>query len=528
MHRIVHLISLLILCAYTTYSQTDIKKYYERSTLYPNGILEVSALGMASKYFGEFTDEQFGYVFGVQSRYMMPFFPEIGLGFRLNHGSIQYVRRFRTKFGDDFKRQFPEELYPDAMTENVGRYTSYTAFEPLIFLNIFPRSQINYYFFAGYSIMSFFPREVEDAPISENGKSGAYPEWKDESNFTMHLTGGVGIDFYISRKVSVGIQFAFRNIDNDLLDGYAQIDENGNKTFPDKIIESGLKLSTYLFGDSDLDNDGISNDDEESLGLNPYSNDSDDDGISDYEEVNVYKTDPLSTDSDKDGVSDHQEIMIFKTNPMISDTDDDGLSDVDETMIFLTNPREKDSDFDGITDKDEIKTGTNPLLSDTDGDNFLDNIDKCPMIAGLYSEDGCPIKQSDTIIIKDTVIREKITVKEGQSYTPYGVNFETALATVKPESEIILDDVVLWLKKNPTIIIEIRGHTDSVGTNELNKALSELRAMAVMKYLSQNGVLQERMTSIGYGATKPIATNRTEKGRARNRRIEFFVKKNGK
>lgn len=521
------LLAFIFLCGIRLYSQTEVTRYYKDNSLYPEGILEVGALALTSKYFGEFTDEQVGYAFGIQSRYLMPFFPELGLGFRLNHGSLQYVRRFRPKFGDDFRRQFPELLYPNALSENIGRFTTYTAFEPLLFVNLFPRSQLNYYFFVGYSVMSFFPKEVEDSPSLEGGKIAAYPDWKDESNFANYWTGGVGIDFFISKKFSIGVQLAFRNTENDLLDGYAQIDENGNKTFADKIIESGFKLSTYLFADEDLDNDGISNDDERAYGLNPYSSDTDNDGINDFEEVNTYKTNPLSTDSDKDGVSDGDEILLHKTNPSKPDTDDDGLIDIDEVLVYMTNPREKDSDMDGITDKVEIVTGTNPLSPDTDGDTFKDIDDRCPLLAGYNTADGCPQKLEnsvDTVIIRDTVIREKITIQEGQSYTPFGINFETALATIKPESEVILDDVVLWLKKNPSIIIEIRGHTDSSGTNEINKALSELRAMEVMKYLATHGIPQERMNAVGYGSSKPIASNKTEKGKARNRRIEFFVK----
>ena len=131
----------------------------------------------------------------------------------------------------------------------------------------------------------------------------------------------------------------------------------------------------------------------------------------------------------------------------------------------------------------------------------------------------------DTLIVRDTVIREKITVKEGQSYSPFGINFETAKAEIKPESEIILDDVAQWLKKNPSIIVEIRGHTDATGTAEANKSLSELRALEVMKYLILNGISAKRLSAVGYGSSKPISDNTTEKGKAKNRRIEFFVKK---
>lgn len=524
-------ISLISIVLYLIYSlvsqaQTTSSRVYERNSLYPNGVLEIGAIGTFTKYFGEFSDEGYGYTVGMQSRYMMPFLPEIGLGFRLNHGYIEYNRRFRAKFGDDFRRQFPAAIYPDALTEQVGRSTSYTVFEPLFFVNIFPRSSINYYLFAGYSVMAFYPDEIEGTPLSETGVRLNYTDWKDEDNFTAHWVGGVGMDFYISRRVSLGVQFAYRNIQTDFLDGYAQIDDNKKPTLPDNLIESGVKLSAYFFNDNDIDNDGIDNETEESMGLNPYSADSDDDGMTDYDEVYIYKTDALMSDSDKDAIPDIAEITMYFSDPTKKDTDNDSVMDADEISIFKTNPRNSDSDGDKLLDIEEIRLGTNPLSPDTDGDNINDYEDKCPKIAGL--ENGCPQPQPikyDTVIIRDTIIREKITIKEGQSYSPFGINFETAKAEIKPESEIILDDVAQWLKKNPSIIVEIRGHTDATGTDEANKSLSELRALEVMKYLILHGISAKRLSAIGYGSSKPISENTTEKGKAKNRRIEFFVKK---
>ena len=169
------------------------------------------------------------------------------------------------------------------------------------------------------------------------------------------------MDFYISRRVSIGAQFAFRNIQTDFLDGYAQIDENGTPTLPDNFIESGIKLSAYFFNDNDVDNDGIDNETEEKMGLNPFSVDSDDDGMSDYDEIYVYKTNALSNDTDLDGIPDIVEITKYFTDPTKKDTDDDSLSDADEVAIFFTNPRAADTDTDSLPDAEEIRIGTNPL-----------------------------------------------------------------------------------------------------------------------------------------------------------------------
>jgi len=76
----------------------------------------------------------------------------------------------------------------------------------------------------------------------------------------------------------------------------------------------------------------------------------------------------------------------------------------------------------------------------------------------------------------------------------------------------------------PDALIEISGHTDSVGSDDTNLQLSRRRAEAVSDYLKRAGVGAERMTAVGYGKTRPIASNDSEEGRARNRRIEFDVK----
>ena len=81
-------------------------------------------------------------------------------------------------------------------------------------------------------------------------------------------------------------------------------------------------------------------------------------------------------------------------------------------------------------------------------------------------------------------------------------------------------------KECPAFRIEIEGHTDSEGTDERNQRLSDRRAKAVADFLTRAGVEASRLSTVGYGASRPIADNDTEDGRARNRRIEFIVKVN--
>lgn len=101
------------------------------------------------------------------------------------------------------------------------------------------------------------------------------------------------------------------------------------------------------------------------------------------------------------------------------------------------------------------------------------------------------------------------------------INFETGKSDIKMESRTTLDQVAQMLTDNPTLKISVEGHTDNAGNATLNKTLSENRAKAVMNYLVAKGINTTRLTSKGWGQTKPIADNSTEEGKAKNRRVEL-------
>ncbi len=108
-----------------------------------------------------------------------------------------------------------------------------------------------------------------------------------------------------------------------------------------------------------------------------------------------------------------------------------------------------------------------------------------------------------------------------------GIQFDTNSAVIKADSIPILDNAVASITREfaafPNINIEVAGHTDNVGQAAANQQLSQSRAQAVLDYLGSKGVDAKRLTAKGYGATKPIADNKTEIARATNRRIEFTV-----
>jgi outer membrane protein OmpA-like peptidoglycan-associated protein len=101
--------------------------------------------------------------------------------------------------------------------------------------------------------------------------------------------------------------------------------------------------------------------------------------------------------------------------------------------------------------------------------------------------------------------------------------FETNKYDLKKESQVELDKLVMFLKNNPAIKVEISGHTDNVGTHTSNQVLSENRAKSVTDYLIAHTIPAERLTSRGYAETHPIATNDTPEGRSQNRRTEMKI-----
>jgi len=104
------------------------------------------------------------------------------------------------------------------------------------------------------------------------------------------------------------------------------------------------------------------------------------------------------------------------------------------------------------------------------------------------------------------------------------IRFVSGLSTLDPDSAGLLDHLIEIALRCPTVNIEVAGHTDADGPEGFNQALSEKRAEVVTDYLVKAGLPASRFTAVGYGSTQPIASNETDEGKARNRRIEFVVK----
>jgi outer membrane protein OmpA-like peptidoglycan-associated protein len=117
-------------------------------------------------------------------------------------------------------------------------------------------------------------------------------------------------------------------------------------------------------------------------------------------------------------------------------------------------------------------------------------------------------------------------VRQGDNITlnmPGAITFDFDSSDIKPEFRPVLDNVARTLAEFNQTIVEVAGHTDSVGSDSYNQALSERRASAVASFLGSRGVMQQRMIVVGAGESRPIASNNTEAGRAQNRRVEITL-----
>jgi outer membrane protein OmpA-like peptidoglycan-associated protein len=123
--------------------------------------------------------------------------------------------------------------------------------------------------------------------------------------------------------------------------------------------------------------------------------------------------------------------------------------------------------------------------------------------------------------IKKDILLKKVEV--GTRIVLNNIFYDFNKATLRPESEAELDRLYKLLNENPTLKIEISGHTDNVGSASYNQKLSESRAKSVVNYLLDKGTDNTRLTFKGYGFNRPIAGNDTEEGRQQNRRTEFEI-----
>ena len=231
------------------------------------------------------------------------------------------------------------------------------------------------------------------------------------------------------------------------------------------------------------------------------------------------------------------------------DRDNDGVLDVDDKCPDVAGLASlqgcPDRDGDGITDAEDKCPDVPGLaryqgcpIPDRDKDGINDEVDKCPDVPGIARYQGCPIPDTDgdgvndeedkcinekgpasnfgcPVISEDIIKRVNLAAKN--------VFFATASDKLLAQSNKRLNDVVTILNENPTYKVQIDGHTDFQGNDDYNLDLSNRRAASVKAYLVSKGIAEARLSSMGYGETKPVADNKTAKGRAENRRVEMTL-----
>jgi outer membrane protein OmpA-like peptidoglycan-associated protein len=103
----------------------------------------------------------------------------------------------------------------------------------------------------------------------------------------------------------------------------------------------------------------------------------------------------------------------------------------------------------------------------------------------------------------------------------YGINFDTGKSTIRPDSESTLNELLKLLQTNPSWAMVVAGHTDNIGAQAMNLTLSRQRAQSVISWLSGHGVDGARLVPAGFGDSRPVAENKDEEGRQKNRRVDL-------
>jgi OmpA-OmpF porin, OOP family len=342
-----------------------------------------------------------------------------------------------------------------------------------------------------YSFMKLLGSKVIDPSLQIGG---GYTWLGDKESGTANA--GLGLAFWFTENVGLSLSSVYK------------------KSFTDRV---GLQVPSlfqnfaglsFKFGGKDTDGDGI------------YDKD---DTCPDVKGLKEFNGCP---DTDADGIEDSKDackdVAGSKEMNGCPDTDGDGIADnVDDCpdvagiAAFKGCP---DGDGDGVADKnDKCPAEAGPKDNggcpwpDTDKDSVLDKDDKCPDVAGTVANNGCP------------EVSEEV-VKKLNDYAKT-ILFDTSKATFQQQTYPVLEAMVAILKEYPNSKFSLEGHTDADGKDSANLTLSENRAAAVKNYLIEKGIDSSRLSSQGFGETKPIASNKTKAGKALNRRVEVILQK---
>lgn len=272
--------------------------------------------------------------------------------------------------------------------------------------------------------------------------------------------------------------------------------------------------------------------------------------LASIEWVPGFKEKPVPpSDRDRDGIIDTQDACVDEPGPKSEDPKTHGCPPPPD--------RDKDGVLDGVdacpdeagVPSDSPKTNGCPPPQDRDKDGVVDAKDSCPDQPGVASDDpqknGCPLPPPDPDRDKDSIVNEqdacpdeagKADPDPKKNGCPSGavvgdqivmmepVLFKTGSSVILPASDAVLQKVLATIKKLPDANrYRVEGHTDNRGNAAMNKTLSKARAASVVKWMTKNGIDANRLDAAGFGQDRPIASNDTDEGRQRNRRVEFHI-----
>jgi OOP family OmpA-OmpF porin len=353
---------------------------------------------------------------------------------------------------------------------------------------------LNYYAVDGvinYSLMNLIKSKSIDPSVHVGG---GYTWLGDDANAGT-INAGLGLAYWFSETVGVSYRATYKHSFEDV-----------RADMPSHMQHfAGL---TFKFGGKDTDGDGI------------YDKD---DTCPDVPGLKQFNGCP---DTDADGITDASDACPEIAGPAefngCPDTDGDGIADKDDACPDVAGLKTlggcPDADGDGIADKNDKcpdvkgpKENNGCPWPDRDGDSVLDKDDKCPDVKGTVANNGCP-EVSDEV------------VKRLNDYAKT-ILFDSGKASFQQQTYPVLEAITAILKEYPNSNFSIEGHTDSDGKDAANQTLSENRAAAVKNYLIEKGIASSRLTSAGFGESKPIDTNKTKAGKANNRRVEVKLVK---
>lgn len=206
-----------------------------------------------------------------------------------------------------------------------------------------------------------------------------------------------------------------------------------------------------------------------------------------------------------------EEQMAVITGKILDKKTNKPLADLSSAKVNVEGMATVFAKIDSVSGDYELKLPLGALYTISAG---------APNYYPLYESIDIAAEKTGVKIYKDLII---IPIEVGQSIRLNNIFFDPAKATLKSESFAELDRVSEFLSNNPSIKIEIAGHTDNVGKAASNLALSQNRAQSVADYVVKKGIDKARVVAKGYGFTKPVASNATKEGKAQNRRVEFTV-----